>query len=189
VVPSGLERSAIVITRRYIRTALAFFSVPVVILGICANQAMIDSSPSRCRGGAHDPSIHNDPFISDSLSLIEMRKLLSMYFIGVVVFWSISVTSPEISWRWSRVTSMSFATVLSHLSCFMIYGIWAWSCMVYVSGKSIPPMNIGPYSTAPGKCLLSRMGGRKVRRINVLILSDCWRVKLVRTEEQTNLEN
>ena len=92
------------ITRRYIRTVLAFFSVPVVILGICVNRAMIDALPSRCRGGVHALSIHIDPFISASLSLIDIRKLLSLYRIGVVVFWSIGVTSPEISWMWSRVT-------------------------------------------------------------------------------------
>ncbi len=76
----------------------AFLSVPLVIRGIRANQAMMDASPSRCRGGVHALSIHRDPFISASLSRIDMRKLLSMYRIGVSVFWSIGVTSPEISW-------------------------------------------------------------------------------------------
>ena len=141
---------------------------------------MMDASPSCCKGGVHALSIQRDPLISANLSRINMSKLLSMYHTGGVVSWSIGVVSPEINWMWSRVTNMSFATVLSHQSCLKRYGIWAWSCIVYASGKAIPPMDWGPYNTALGRCLLSRMGGRNARRISVLILSDWLCVKLVR---------
>ncbi len=98
VVPSGFARSAIVMTRRYIRTMLAFFRMPVVIPGIFANLSMIDASFSRCRGGVHAVSIHRDPLISASHSHTDsIRKLLLMYLIGGVVFSSMGVANPDIS--------------------------------------------------------------------------------------------
>ncbi len=121
VVPSGFARSAIVMTRRYIQTMLAFFRMPVVIPAIFANLSMIDASPSCCRGGVHAFSIHRNPLISARRLHTSIRKLLLMYLIGGVVFLSMGVVNPDISWIWSRVTSMLFAVVLSYWSCFRRY--------------------------------------------------------------------
>ena len=64
----------------------------------------------------------------------------------------VGVVRPEMSWTWSSVTRILFANVLSHLSCFIMNGICVWFCSVCVSGNSIPPIDMGPYSTAPGRC-------------------------------------
>jgi hypothetical protein len=42
ILPSGFTRSTIVMMQRYIRTVLAFFKMPVVILGICVNLSIRD---------------------------------------------------------------------------------------------------------------------------------------------------
>jgi hypothetical protein len=81
---------------------------------------------------------------------------------------------------WSSVTRISFANVLSHLSCFIIYGICVWLCSACVSGNSIPPIDIGPYSTVPGRCRLNQIMGRKASWMVLLMVFDCFCVKLVR---------
>ena len=76
--PSGFVRSAIVITRKYMRTVFALLRALAVIRGICVNVSMIDESPSRCNGGDQAFSIHSEPLISDSRFRIDNKKLLSM---------------------------------------------------------------------------------------------------------------
>ena len=80
---------------------------------------------------------------------------------------------------WSSVTRMSFASVLSHLSCFNMNGSCVWFCSVWASGNSIPPIDMGPYGTALGRCRLKRIRGRKVARMVLFMTSDCFCVKLV----------
>ena len=90
------------------------------------------------------------------------------------------VVKPERSWTWSSVTKISFANVLSHLSCFIMNGICVWFCSVCVSGNSIPPIDMGPYSTAPGRGRLNHIMGRMASRMVLLMVFDCFCVKLVR---------
>jgi hypothetical protein len=123
VVPSGFTKSAIVMMWRYIRTVLAFFKMPVVILGIWVNLSIRDLLLSCCKEGIQAFSIQSDPFISANLGCTDNKKLLSMYPIGLVVLCKMGATNPNVSWIWSRVTRMSFTTVLSYLSCFNMYGI------------------------------------------------------------------
>jgi hypothetical protein len=123
VVPSGFTRSAIVMMWRHIQTVLAFFKMPVVILAIWANLSIRDLLPSCCKEGVQAFSIQSDPFIYANLACTDNKKLLSIYPIGLVVLCKMGATNPDVSWMRSKVTRMSFATILSHLSCFNTYGI------------------------------------------------------------------
>jgi hypothetical protein len=72
------------------------------------------------------------------------------------------------------VTRILFANVLSHLSCFIMNGICVWFCSVCVSGNSIPPIDMGPYSTAPGRCWLNCIMERKASWMVLLMVFDCF---------------
>jgi hypothetical protein len=97
--------------------------MPVVILGIWVNLSIRDLLPSHCKEGIQAFSIQSDPFISANLARTDNKKLLLMYPIGLVVLCKMGATNPNVSSMWSRVTRMSFTTVLSHLRCSNMYGI------------------------------------------------------------------
>ena len=71
--PSGLVRSAIVITLRYSLTVFACFSCPLVIPEILMNCSIIALSHCRWSDGTHVCSIQTVSSMPDSLRLISHR--------------------------------------------------------------------------------------------------------------------
>jgi len=71
--PSGLVRSAIVITLRYSLTAFVYFSCPLVIPEILMNRSIIALSHCRWSDGTHVCSNQIVSSMPDSLRLISHR--------------------------------------------------------------------------------------------------------------------